>query len=518
MAPGCSLRALQWLEWAQAYHPACIDERTGERAPIRHAYSPGGEYIVADRWPVDGYIDFGHRQVFFEFNGCYWHHCQLCAQNRDDDGGGGGGDDDDDNTYELRKHRATKRREGDEQKYAYLRARGTLVIQRECLWTPTSIDTFTRVPRIMFSRDTHEELMRGICGGSLFGFARARVRFPPAITNKAASQGFLFPPIVRAITPMQPDLLSPWARRAWERAERPALAKRAIVQTYECDDQLLLSETLAYYVRELGAEVKITHFIQYVGEHAFTPFCEKVIALRKRSKRENNAAMGTTAKLIGNSAYGKTLGTFIFFYMYKSKNVENPERYTRTGFVSSAETLARKIVSPHCRSFHVFNNDDDDDGVDDSDDDDITVDEDIALEPGHALFAQNNQDDDSNGNSIDDDDDDDDDYNEQENPVTQFFNNEAVQNDDDDDDDDFDDDGDTDNNTSTIQAPTTITEKMLASLSTLTNDKDFCAEVTTTPSKVTDNKPVVVAHAILQHSKLLLLKFVYYLGEFFLHA
>ena len=108
---------------------------------------------------------------------------------------------------------------------------------------------------------------------------------------------------------MRPELLSPWARRQWEQAQpRPTLPARAIVQTFTTDSQLLLSETLAYYVTELGAQVKIHHFIQYRGERAFTPFCERVIGLRKRSKREHNGAMGTTAKLIGNSAYGKTLG------------------------------------------------------------------------------------------------------------------------------------------------------------------------------------------------------------------
>ena len=117
---------------------------------------------------------------------------------------------------------------------------------------------------------------------------------------------FLFPPICRAIK-LEPAHLSEHARERWCQAGRPALSDRAIVQTFHTDNQLLLSETLKYYM-ELGATVEIHEFFQYQARKAFTPFCEKVIALRKRSKRENNATMGTTAKLIGNSAYGKTLG------------------------------------------------------------------------------------------------------------------------------------------------------------------------------------------------------------------
>ena len=44
----------------------------------------------------------------------------------------------------------------------------------------------------------------------------------------------------------------------------------------------------------------------------------------------------------------------------------------------------------------------------------------------------------------------------------------------------------------------------------------YCGEVTMKPSRVYDNKPIVVGQAILQHSKLLLLKFVYFLGLYFL--
>ena len=104
--------------------------------------------------------------------------------------------------------------------------------------------------------------------------------------------------------------LTPLTKQRWQGddgARPPPLPERTIVQTYHCDRQLILSETIKCYL-EMGAQVEIEEFFQYQAAHAFTPFCERVISLRKRSKRERNAPMGTTAKLIGNSAYGKTLG------------------------------------------------------------------------------------------------------------------------------------------------------------------------------------------------------------------
>ena len=159
----------------------------------------------------------------------------------------------------------------------------------------------TTVPRILFTRESHQTLLSAICNGTVFGFARAKVTSSPVLVDKALNPRtrFLFPPICRAIK-LEPGHLSAHARERWCRAGRPALSDRAIVQTYHTDNQLLLSETLKYYI-ELGATVEIHEFFQYQAHKAFTPFCEKVIALRKRSKNEGNASMGTTAKLIGNS-------------------------------------------------------------------------------------------------------------------------------------------------------------------------------------------------------------------------
>ena len=42
---------------------------------------------------------------------------------------------------------------------------------------------------------------------------------------------------------------------------------------------------------------------------------------------------------------------------------------------------------------------------------------------------------------------------------------------------------------------------------------EFLAEVTSKPSKANDDKPVVIASAILQYSKLLLIKFLYFMEK-----
>ena len=144
--------------------------------------------------------------------------------------------------------------------------------------------------------------------GEIFGFGVCSVRSPPELVRKATNpaQRFLFPPICRSLR-LRAGHLSELAKRRWRDSRCPPLSERAIVQTFHTDNQLILSETISFYL-ELGCEVQIEEFFQFIAARAFTPFCERVISLRKRSKREDNAPMGTTAKLIGNSAYGKTLG------------------------------------------------------------------------------------------------------------------------------------------------------------------------------------------------------------------
>ena len=52
-------------------------------------------------------------------------------------------------------------------------------------------------------------------------------------------------------------------------------------------------------------------------------------------------------------------------------------------------------------------------------------------------------------------------------------------------------------------------------LSSIDIGADFCAEVSMKKKRINDNKPIVVGLAILQHAKLLLLKFMNFIGKFF---
>ena len=89
-----------------------------------------------------------------------------------------------------------------------------------------------------------------------------------------------------------------------------------------------------------------------------------------------------------------------------------------------------------------------------------------------------------------------------------FIDNEA-----DDDDDDDDENEDTDD-----KKYMTKFEAKLNALNALNVGSNFCAEVSMKKKKINDNKPIIVGQAILQHAKLLLLKFMTFIGKKFLFS
>ena len=137
-----------------------------------------------------------------------------------------------------------------------------------------------------------------------------------------------------------------------------------------------------------------------------------------------------------------------------------------------------------------------------------------SVDAGHAVFAQHQdeQDDDDDDELMDDIQFD---RRRRRNP---FIDNEAVQVDNENDKSDSDESARhvNDDDECDDAQPGTITQRMLNSIrrNELGSINHFCAEVTSSLPKVVDDKPIVVAHAILQHSKLLLLRFVYWLGKF----
>ena len=157
---------------------------------------------------------------------------------------------------------APKRRVEDKKKIDLMKKTGEVIIMRECRLKEMkkSIDqSATEMGRIM-KDDTESYLLEAIRNDEVFGFIVADVETPKEVFNSFGS--FLFPPIIQRMD-MKSHMLSPYMKKVCEEEgtfvddEEPT-----IVQTYNCEQQLLLTSMIKIYL-DRGMIVKnVTKFIQ----------------------------------------------------------------------------------------------------------------------------------------------------------------------------------------------------------------------------------------------------------------
>ena len=160
----------------------------------------------------------------------------------------------------------------------------------------------TRMPRIL-QTDTQATLLEAIRSGEVFGFINCSVRTPDHIIQKFQDSSYLFPPVIKRAE-ITDDIISPFMKAKMIEQERKS-GQSTLIQTYNGDDMLLMTPLVQFYL-ENGMEISnITKFVQYIPGKGLAPFVEKVVSMRVAATKEKDDAKQLTAKLFGNSGYGK---------------------------------------------------------------------------------------------------------------------------------------------------------------------------------------------------------------------
>ena len=282
MSNQVSLKALQWLYMEQE-SVRCKD-KYGNRVQMDHDYFQGEKTIFNST--VDGYAFIDGKHVVWEFNGCRWHSCSKCYPN----------------WLEEASMEEIERKISWEHKIKRLEDNNCVV---HVIWEHDFVidaTVNTQMPRIL-KTDTESTLLQAIKDGSVFGFITCSVRTPEHLIKKFKDASFLFPPVISR-TEITEDLLSPFMKERLSEQEGK-LGKSTLIQTYNGDNLLLMTPLVQFYL-ENGMEVfDIKEFIQYVPGRGLAPFVEKVVSMRIEATDENDDAKQLTAKLFGNSGYGK---------------------------------------------------------------------------------------------------------------------------------------------------------------------------------------------------------------------
>ena len=275
-----SFKALQWIYMEQE-SDNCVD-KDGNRVTIQHDYHHG-EVIVFNS-KVDGYAFINDTHVVWEFNGCYWHKCSTCYPNAD------------------LTEEEVKRQVDWNLKIQRLKDNNCKIhIMLEHDFKP-DISINTRMPRILLT-DTESSLLSAIKNEEVYGFLVCSIKTPDHIIKQFDDASFLFPPIIQR-TKITEDLLSPFMKAQMLQQERKP-GQSTLIQTYNGDDILVMSPLAKFYL-DNGMQISnIKQFIQYIPGRGLAPFVEKVTAMRIAASYESDNAKQLTAKLYGNSSYGK---------------------------------------------------------------------------------------------------------------------------------------------------------------------------------------------------------------------
>jgi len=296
MCSGHSFKAQQWLSYMQAIDPY-LDNKDGSRTKIQTKYFRGEVNIWSSRtrrnsWPVDGYAKTDHGIKIYEFQGERWHSaCPHC------------------NPYGCDSKWWTKKED-------ILRQGYKLEVIWECQFAKLlpkiqNVET-TDLHDILKISSKEHDIIEGIRSGKLFGFIQCTVTSPENVVNEMSD----FPPVINRLKITDSHLTSFMQKQI--KLENPNLKtfeRETLVQCFNATEHLLLT-TLAQFYLEKGLELSnITKVIQYIPKKSLTPFVDHVTNMRidaEKNKVPGKPSMkGNTAKIYGNSGYGKVLFTKI---------------------------------------------------------------------------------------------------------------------------------------------------------------------------------------------------------------
>ena len=263
--------AVQWL--------TCESERTGLN--IRHQVN-GREKRIGNL-PVDGWC--AQTRTAYQFHGCFWHGCPKCHADPEETNPKNG------KTMavllaDTKKHTA------------YLRRHVKVIEMWECEWKRERDPP----PRQKWTM-TQQQIIAAVVDGTLFGMIECDIRVPSELRAHFAEMQ----PIFKNATVTRDDI-GPFMREYAEENDIMSTPRRMLVGSYHGKKILLATPLLQWYLAHGLVVDRVYQIIEYERKPCFRQFGESVSAARRDGDADpDKAIIADTMKLLGNSAYGKTV-------------------------------------------------------------------------------------------------------------------------------------------------------------------------------------------------------------------
>ena len=263
--------AIQWLTRES--------DRTG--CTIRH--QGNGREKRIGKLPVDGWC--AETRTAYQFHGCFWHGCPKCHT------------DPEETNPKNNKTMATLL--ADTKKHTtYLRRHVKVVEMWECDWKRERDPP----PRQKWNM-THQQIIAAVVVGTLFGMVECDVRVPDNLREYFAEMQ----PVFKNTTVTRDDI-GPFMRQYAEEHDIMSTPRRMLVGSFHGIKLLLATPLLRWYLAHGLVVDRVYQVVSYEPNPCFQRFGESVSAARRAGDADTDRAIiGDTMKLLGNSAYGKTV-------------------------------------------------------------------------------------------------------------------------------------------------------------------------------------------------------------------
>ena len=263
--------AVQWL--------TCESERTGLN--IRHQVN-GREKRIGNL-PVDGWC--AQTRTAYQFHGCFWHGCPKCHADPEE-------------TNPKNGKTMAVLLADTKNHTAYLRRHVKVVEMWECQWKRERDPP----PRRKWNM-TQNEILAGVVDGTLFGMVECDVRVPVELQDHFAEMQPIFKNAM-----VTRDDIGPFMRQYAVDHDIMSTPRRMLIGSYRGDKILLATPLLRWYMTHGLVVDHVYQIIEYSPKPCFQHFGESVSAARRAGDADpDKAIIADTMKLLGNSAYGKTV-------------------------------------------------------------------------------------------------------------------------------------------------------------------------------------------------------------------
>ena len=263
--------AVQWLTWEAAKN-GCT---------IRH--QGNGREKRIGKLPVDGWC--AETRTAYQFHGCFWHGCPKCHTDPEE--------------TNPKNNKTMAELLADTKKHTtYLRRHVKVVEMWECDWKRER-DT---PPRQKWNM-TQQQIIAAVVDGTLFGMVECDVRVPDNLREYFAEMQ----PIFKNTTVTRDDIGS-FMQQYAEEHDIMSTPRRMLVGSYRGEKILLATPLLRWYLAHGLVVDRVYQIIEYEPKPCFQNFGDSVSAARRAGDADpDKAIIADTMKLLGNSAYGKTV-------------------------------------------------------------------------------------------------------------------------------------------------------------------------------------------------------------------